>query len=88
MTSADYTPLEQPSQVATASRGFTIGVPACRHESERRFPLTPEGASRLIERGFRVKIAEAMVMSAKTSFHREKALLEVETADVFHTFLQ
>lgn len=56
MTSADYTPLEQPSQVATASRGFTIGVPACRHESERRFPLTPEGASRLIERGFRVKI--------------------------------
>lgn len=56
MTSADYTPLEQPSQVATASRGFTIGVPACRHESERRFPLTPEGANRLIERGFRVKI--------------------------------
>lgn len=56
MTSADYTPLEQPSQVATASRGFTIGVPAYRHESERRFPLTPEGASRLIERGFRVKI--------------------------------
>ena len=56
MTSAEYTPLEQPAPVATASRGFTIGVPACRHESERRFPLTPEGASRLIERGFRVKI--------------------------------
>lgn len=52
----DYTPLEQPAPVATASRGFTIGVPACRYESERRFPLTPEGASRLIDRGFRVKI--------------------------------
>ncbi|MFG6391809.1 MAG: hypothetical protein K1V76_05830 [Candidatus Amulumruptor sp.] len=56
MTSSEYTPLEQPASVATASRGFTIGVPACRHEGERRFPLTPEGASRLIERGFRVKI--------------------------------
>lgn len=56
MTSSEYTQLEQPASVATASRGFTIGVPACRHEGERRFPLTPEGASRLIERGFRVKI--------------------------------
>lgn len=56
MTSSEYTPLEQPASVSTASRGFTIGVPACRHEGERRFPLTPEGASRLIERGFRVKI--------------------------------
>ena len=56
MTSSEYTPLEQPASVATASRGFTIGVPACRHEGERRFPLTPEGASRLIERGLRVKI--------------------------------
>lgn len=56
MTSTEYTPLEQAATVATASRGFTIGVPACRHEGERRFPLTPEGASRLTERGFRVKI--------------------------------
>ncbi len=48
--------LEQPSATAEAPRHVTIGLP-CAGE-DRRFPLTPEGAALLIDRGFRVKIEE------------------------------
>lgn len=52
------TPQEQPQETCTSHRGFTIGLPACDYPSERRFPLTPEAAGQLIERGFRVKMQE------------------------------
>lgn len=52
------TPQEQPQETCTAHRGFTIGLPACDYPYERRFPLTPEAAGQLIERGFRVKMQE------------------------------
>lgn len=58
MTEDIATPQEQPQETCTAHRGFTIGLPACDYPSERRFPLTPEAAGRLIERGFRVKMQE------------------------------
>lgn len=48
------TPLEQFVRTAVQSRQVTIGLPASRCESERRFPLTPEAAAMLVERGFRV----------------------------------
>lgn len=52
------TPQEQPLETCTAHRGFVIGLPACEYPFERRFPLTPEAAGQLIERGFRVKMQE------------------------------
>lgn len=52
------TPQEQPMEAATCHRGFSIGLPKCDNPSERRFPLTPEAAGQLIERGFRVKMQE------------------------------
>lgn len=58
MTQETPTPLEQPVEACTAHRGFTIGLPACDYLSERRFPLTPEAAARLIERGFRIRMQE------------------------------
>ncbi len=47
-----YTPQEQPCEVLQAKRKVTLGLPAANSPSERRFPLTPEGAAMLCERGF------------------------------------
>lgn len=55
-SSTGYTPLEQPARVAASPRSVVIGFPASNLPGERRFPLTPEGAALLIDRGFRVKI--------------------------------
>lgn len=48
------TPQEQPVEQLTGRRHITIGLPAPAGDSERRFPLTPEGAAILAERGFQV----------------------------------
>jgi len=58
MTKDIPTPLEQAAGTLTGNHGFTIGLPACDSPSERRFPLTPEAAGQLVERGFRVKMQE------------------------------
>lgn len=50
------TPLEQPIEVITAKRRVTIGLPAASSATERRFPMTPEGAAMLCERGFELKM--------------------------------
>lgn len=50
------TPLEQPTATATARRRLSIGLPRCNDATERRFPLTPEGAEMLVEQGFDVFI--------------------------------
>ena len=39
---------------ATTPRSITIGLPASLVAADHRFPLTPEGAERLVERGFTV----------------------------------
>ncbi len=54
--SSSPTPLEQPCEMLTDKRKITIGLPAAAAAGERRFPLTPEGAAMLCERGFEVKI--------------------------------
>ena len=51
-----HTPQEQPQETLTDHRSLTIGLPACQSSSERRFPLTPEAAAELTERGFRIKM--------------------------------
>lgn len=38
----------------TAPRSISIGLPASTTPADHRFPLTPEGAERLVERGIRV----------------------------------
>ncbi len=48
----ELTPLPSPLEAATCRRRLTIGLPKCMTRSERRFPLTPEAARNLTERGF------------------------------------
>lgn len=50
------TPQTQPQETLTDRRRLSIGLPACKSPSERRFPLTPEAAAELIERGFRIRM--------------------------------
>ena len=50
------TPLEQLMEVAQGKRALVVGVPASTSTVDRRFPLTPEGASMLVARGLEVWI--------------------------------
>ncbi|MCM1348970.1 MAG: hypothetical protein NC338_06110 [Firmicutes bacterium] len=59
------TPLEQPTMVASRRRLFSIGLPKSLDFSERRFPLTPEGARMLVEQGFSI----TMEAGASESIH-------------------
>lgn len=52
------TPLEQLLEVATEKRSLTLGVPASTSPTDRRFPLTPEGAATLVDMGIDVCIEE------------------------------
>lgn len=56
MSQSTPTPQAQPQETLTDRRCLTIGLPACQSPSERRFPLTPEAAAELIERGFRIRM--------------------------------
>ena len=47
-------PLEELLRVNADTRKATIGLPASQSAGDHRFPLTPEGAGQLVERGFRV----------------------------------
>lgn len=47
-------PLEEMLRVAADTRKASIGLPASQSLSYHRIPLTPEGASVLVDRGFRV----------------------------------
>lgn len=49
---------EQPVKVATPRKHISIGLPRNIDESERRFPLTPEGVNCLIEKGYTIKIEQ------------------------------
>lgn len=59
------TPLEQLVRAAISPRQVSIGLPASQSPAERRFPLTPEAAGMLVERGFTVK----MEAGAASSIH-------------------
>ena len=47
-------PLEELLRAAIDTRKATLGLPASKNPADHRFPLTPEGAGLLVERGFRV----------------------------------
>lgn len=52
------TPLEQMLRIGINRRNITIGLPAPAAGEDRRFPLTPEAAGLLVERGFTVKMQQ------------------------------
>lgn len=58
LRSAKYaaTPLEQLIEADMCRRQITIGLPTSASHADRRFPLTPESAALLVERGFMVKM--------------------------------
>ena len=49
-------PLEEMLQSTAVHRSVCIGLPASQGEMDHRFPLTPEAAAMLVERGFKVKM--------------------------------
>ena len=55
-TDTEHTTLEQPVLEDTLKRRITIGLPSGLSRGERRFPVTPEGASQLIDRHIAVKM--------------------------------
>lgn len=52
----DPTPLEMLLQAAATAKSVSIGLPASTSYSEKRFPLTPEAAAVLVERGYSVRM--------------------------------
>ncbi len=65
MSDADPIPMPELSPVKTSRRRLSIGLPKSADPAERRFPLTPEGAAMLIDRGFEVN----METGASESIH-------------------
>lgn len=57
------TPLEQLVRTAVTPRQVSIGLPASLSPAERRFPLTPEAAAMLVDRGFTVKMESGAAQS-------------------------
>lgn len=49
-------PLEEVLRATTVSRQAVVGLPAPAGMLDHRFPLTPEGAGMLVDRGLRVKM--------------------------------
>lgn len=69
----DPTPLEMLLKAASNVRSVTIGLPASTSYSEKRFPLTPESAALLVERGYTVRMqtgAAASIHYADAAYSR------------------
>lgn len=56
-------PLEQAEAIKIDKKRISIGLPVNSDFSERRFPLTPEGVKRLIEKGYLIKIENGAASS-------------------------
>lgn len=52
----EFTPQEQPVETAASRRRISIGLPLCSQKNERRFPITPEAAAALVDKGVTVRI--------------------------------
>lgn len=77
-SSSEYTPTTLPKQqaIGRTNRHITIGLPASNSADERRFPLTPEAAGMLVERGFSIKVeagAASPIHYTDNSYAREGA---------------
>ncbi|MDE6808666.1 MAG: hypothetical protein K2J42_01055 [Muribaculaceae bacterium] len=74
----DYADITDPRLMETIRRPriFSIGLPRCDGENEKRFPLTPEGVNMLVERGFVVKMesdAAASIHYSDNAYTRQGA---------------
>lgn len=74
------TPLEQLLEIAVSQRQTTIGLPKSDNSADRRFPLTPEAAKILTDRGFVVKMQDGGAESIHYTDHRYRQC-GVETVD-------
>lgn len=75
---SNATPLEKAAPTATSNRRISIGLPCNNDASEHRFPLTPEGVNRLIEKGYAVRIehdAAASIHYSDNAYSRQGAEL-------------
>lgn len=81
--SSHATPLEAPAAIKTDRRSLTLGLPASCDPTERRFPLTPEGAAMLAERGFTVKMEHGAAESINypDSRYEGEGVMLVERAE-------
>ncbi len=64
------TPLEQLLEISVNRRQISIGLPKSDNPADRRFPLTPEAAKILVDRGFVVKMQEGGAESIHYTDHR------------------
>lgn len=53
---SEFAPEPLLQAIGVQRHSVSIGLPACDRGGERRFPLTPEGVHRLVERGFIVRV--------------------------------
>ena len=87
-----FTPEPQPSATATMRRRLSIGLPAAADPRERRFPITPEAAGMLTDRGYEVRLesgASTPIHYDDTAYMRQGAVItsraEAMQADVVIT---
>lgn len=52
----DVLTLEEPAKYSNAPRRVSLGFPSGLPFGERRFPITPEGAEQLVDRGYRLVV--------------------------------
>ena len=78
-------PLEEAVKAVSAERSATIGLPAARNLFDHRFALTPEGAARMIERGFKVCMERgaAMGIHYPDEAYAARGVTIVERAEAF-----
>lgn len=78
-------PLEEAVRTASPERSATIGLPAARNLFDHRFALTPEGAARMVERGFRVVMERgaAMGIHYPDEAYSRRGVAIVERAEAF-----
>lgn len=51
-----HIPIPEMQKIQSQHRIFSIGLPKCDNNSEKRFPLTPEAVNILVEKGFTIKM--------------------------------
>ncbi|MDE7124938.1 MAG: hypothetical protein K2O12_00440 [Muribaculaceae bacterium] len=77
-------PMPQAAEPATARRSVSVGLPAGLSSAERRFPLTPECAGMLVDRGYSVRIESGAAECINyTDYQYARAGVEISSrADV------
>lgn len=70
MTNHDCITQPKPASTAVRRKRIALGLPKCSSTSDRRFPLTPEGAEILVQKGFEVRLESEATASIHYSNER------------------